>query len=633
MMHVRKMINKMTTFRIAGSIALLVGAICLISWIMLMGGFARLEQKFAEKNILRANEIIEEGKSNLIVKLSDWTIWDDTYAFIENKNEAYIKSNLTETTLGILGINMMGFFNEQGECVWFMDNSHDNETNALVPEGLKQHLTKGSAFFERMRKDGSVSGIILIPEGSLLIVAKPILKSDGTGPAHGAMIFAKYINETELKRWGGIIKVGVDLQRAGDASLPADYKAAQAMFLHGKKTVIKELGSAVIAGYAPLKDVFGKESMILKVAMPREIIQFGRKVLTYFIFSLILVGLIFGLAVYIPLEKEMSGRVQAEKKQQDLMAQLESERKNLETIFDSTQVGLLLVDSKLKVKRLNQVVLDLGGKELFSVTGLQPGDALSCIHANETEEGCGGALDCKACPVRNAAKKVLATGQSVRGAVFSRKIRLATGEEKLIWLEVNASPIQIQGERHILFSLANITERKQIEDQNQESYKFLETLMDAIPSPVYFKDINGVYQGCNRMFAEAVGKDRKDIVGKTIFDIASQALAEKYRGLDLELMGHPGMQTYEGKFKFGDGRFGDVIFNKASFVGADGKVAGVIGVIIDITERKNKEEEETRRAHEYEVFYKASVGREERIIELKKQVEQLNHELEKKIRT
>ena len=65
--------------------------------------------------------------------------------------------------------------------------------------------------------------------------------------------------------------------------------------------------------------------------------------------------------------------------------------------------------------------------------------------------------------------------------------------------------------------------------------------------------------------------------------------------------------------------------NKAIY--NEGRFVGLQGLLFDITESKKMEEEAGKRLQELEVFYKASIGREERIIELKKEIEMLKKEL------
>ncbi|MBI2354408.1 MAG: PAS domain S-box protein [Deltaproteobacteria bacterium] len=134
--------------------------------------------------------------------------------------------------------------------------------------------------------------------------------------------------------------------------------------------------------------------------------------------------------------------------------------------------------------------------------------------------------------------------------------------------------------------LAEMEERKKGE---QDQRRFLETLLDTLPIPVYFKDTAGMYIGCNRRFAEAVGLSREGLTGKTIFDIAPRELADEYTAADAELFRRQGVQIYEGRMKRGDGTMREGVFYKATFLNADGSLYGLIGAFLDITERKRAE--------------------------------------------
>lgn len=119
----------------------------------------------------------------------------------------------------------------------------------------------------------------------------------------------------------------------------------------------------------------------------------------------------------------------------------------------------------------------------------------------------------------------------------------------------------------------------------------LEQVMAAIPSPVFFKDAGGRYLGCNRAFEEYVGIPRHDLIGKGVFDIAPPDLAEIYHDADLSLMRGRGVQAYEATVKYADGDYRDVLFRKAPFHSHSGEVAGIVGVMLDITEQKRLERE------------------------------------------
>jgi len=118
---------------------------------------------------------------------------------------------------------------------------------------------------------------------------------------------------------------------------------------------------------------------------------------------------------------------------------------------------------------------------------------------------------------------------------------------------------------------------------------FITTLLDTIPNPIFYKDTAGKYLGCNRAYEEIIGKPREEVAGKDIYDLYPAEIANLYAKKDRELYEHPGRQIYDGKFSAADGSVRDVIISKATYNDARENVAGLIGIFIDITERKEAE--------------------------------------------
>mgnify|MGYP001098177670 CR=1 FL=1 len=120
------------------------------------------------------------------------------------------------------------------------------------------------------------------------------------------------------------------------------------------------------------------------------------------------------------------------------------------------------------------------------------------------------------------------------------------------------------------------------------STHFFQTLLETIPSPIFFKDTEGRYLGCNEAFAAYLGRPRESIIGKTVYDIAPPELADIYRSHDQELFEHPGVQVYASQVRFADGSLRDVQFHKATFNGSDGHLGGLVGVLFDVSDRKHR---------------------------------------------
>jgi PAS domain S-box-containing protein len=131
--------------------------------------------------------------------------------------------------------------------------------------------------------------------------------------------------------------------------------------------------------------------------------------------------------------------------------------------------------------------------------------------------------------------------------------------------------------------LGKLESRKQ---ELQTQLDFSQMVIDTTPVPIFYKDAQGRYLGCNKAFEDFSGFTREYVIGKSVFDIVPPHLAERYHQADLDLSLQKGLQVYEIDAIHQDNAHHDVIFFKNSFTAADGSHGGVIGAMLDITERK-----------------------------------------------
>jgi PAS domain S-box-containing protein len=164
----------------------------------------------------------------------------------------------------------------------------------------------------------------------------------------------------------------------------------------------------------------------------------------------------------------------------------------------------------------------------------------------------------------------------------------------------------------ISFALDKIesdAQRERLSEQLRRQFVFLQTLMDAMPHPVFYKDAQFRYLGCNTAFERFMGVRRDQIIGKTVHDLWRPDLADVYHGADRELLDRSEIQIYEGAIESADGTRYKVLFHKAIFRNFDGTVGGIIGAVQDITERKRTEEALQESEHKYRhLFEDANEG-------------------------
>lgn len=211
--------------------------------------------------------------------------------------------------------------------------------------------------------------------------------------------------------------------------------------------------------------------------------------------------------------------------------------------------------------------------------------------------------------------------------VFERKKKIHTdewvknGKGELRLLSITKSPkLNEKGAvKYVVCAAEDITEARQALEELQESkdylelrvlertaelvsanealhtsLHFLETLIDTIPSPVFYKDREGIYRGCNKKFAKQIlGLSQDEIIGCSLYDLKDSIpydLADIYHDQDRKLIREGGVQVYESQVQCADGKRRDFLFNKAAFTDAADKNVGLIGVMVDVTDYKHIEE-------------------------------------------
>lgn len=182
-------------------------------------------------------------------------------------------------------------------------------------------------------------------------------------------------------------------------------------------------------------------------------------------------------------------------------------------------------------------------------------------------------------------KRLLENGSQT----FETRHRAKDG--RIFPVEITTTLFEYNGVTYNLSLAQDISERKQVEEQaSRTREKFLDTLLNTIPIPIYYKDMDSRYLGCNRAFEEFFGASKEHLLGKTVKSISPPELAEIYNRQDTALFEQGGIQQYESEIRNTRGEARNVVFNKAIFTDHDGNPCGLIGAVVDVTEHKMTEQ-------------------------------------------
>jgi PAS domain S-box-containing protein len=224
-------------------------------------------------------------------------------------------------------------------------------------------------------------------------------------------------------------------------------------------------------------------------------------------------------------------------------------------------------------------------------------------------------------------KKVSKTGEPDSYEISSNIPKIGT-----MWFSTKVVPIKHDKVvKKIIMISTDITERKRTEEALRESEKRLHDILMSSADFIWEVDKNGKYTFAMGNTKKILGYEPKELIGKTPFDLMEKEEAERVGKIFKEVLSakKPIVDLENWNITKG-GRKVYLLTNGVPLIDENGNLTGYGGVDKDITDRKIKEEELGKRTEESERFSKLSVGRELKMVELKKRMKELEEKLKEK---
>ena len=180
------------------------------------------------------------------------------------------------------------------------------------------------------------------------------------------------------------------------------------------------------------------------------------------------------------------------------------------------------------------------------------------------------------------------------GTPWNEKLQLITAKGKEIWVIAAGKPLFKNGKyMGLIGTFQDITDYVTSEIKTKESENLLRTVIDNLPLNVYIKDLESRKILVNKAECEYLSVDNpKDLLGKSDFDLYDKEVAQISREEDLEVMNlQKPILARETTNTKKDGTSTTFLTSKLPLNGDDGKPYGLLGISLDITNLKQKEEE------------------------------------------
>lgn len=451
--------------------------------------FQKLEYDYVEAEVLSVLDAFSGIMDELKSKSADWSAWDDSYDYVHSKDPKFLKSNLTNNAYLALKLNHIVLLNNKGEFVY--RHAHDLVAGKEVafPQSLERVLRPDSPLLNHTDVDSIQAGLVVLPEGLLLLVSRPIVTSLKEGPIRGSIVFGRYLGDKQIEQLGKMTQHVLMAQRYDTPNLPPDFEKARQNIHPNDPVFVQPLSHNTIAGYSFVNDIFGAPALIIRMDQPRSIYQQGVLTLRYLVLSVILTGLVTIIVILFLLEKLILSRLKVMNDEVQEIAtkgnlaerisdsgkdelgvfartlnhtleQLEKTQiqiKNSEEwfriLFEYAPDGIFLNDSKDKLLDANRKTLLLLGKSKEETLGKSLKD-LQLLVPQESD----------------SQKK-----KSIHELFFP-----ASGENGVV-LEIQNFPITFKDQNITLNIARDITERKSLEKMKEE---FIFTVSHELRTPL-----------------------------------------------------------------------------------------------------------------------------------------------------
>jgi|GEM_PF-661064 len=172
--------------------------------------------------------------------------------------------------------------------------------------------------------------------------------------------------------------------------------------------------------------------------------------------------------------------------------------------------------------------------------------------------------------------------------------RLQCRDGHYIWVLLRAIVVKDVGNRPIRMvgCIEDITDRRDY-DRMKEHYTFLQKMLDALPLPVFFKDLTGKYLGANKAMCRGFEIFQNDFaLGKSAHELWAEgraALADKIDFEERKLLKEGGHSSYVLQVSEDDGFDRELVVHKSLVLADSGTPECIVGAIIDVTDLKKTE--------------------------------------------
>jgi len=264
------------------------------------------------------------------------------------------------------------------------------------------------------------------------------------------------------------------------------------------------------------------------------------------------------------------------------------EKNALEKVINNIPMFIIIVDKNLNVKYSN-----ISSDNMFDkIKGenIVIGNYIGCINGFDSPEGCGYSEQCNCCKIRKILNDTIETFQPSESIDIERIILKNNIRQKL-WLKFKAIPIMNDDEKQVVIVATDITEYKKMQNEILAVNNLYYSIIRYFPDMLWKVDKEKKYVYFNNNWEKATGKNIEELVKENSIISMHPEDVENYNKELVKSYENKKAFKAEYRLKTATGEYSNILSRANPIYSSDGEFSGFVGIDIDITNDKKKNEE------------------------------------------
>lgn len=290
------------------SIFLALGGITTLLFVssstILLNSARQVEKLSLTRNLNQVEQALQNQVNILGNAATDYATWDDTYAYAQGQKPSYVSNSIGDVTFTSTQADWLAIARDSQTLLYSATYDYSSgQITSPADEVFEDALLALPKLLQAGREPSNPQGVVLISGQLTLLVSRPILRSNGSGPAVGSFIFGQTLDADKLAKLSKSTQLSLSLHSLTPASTA--HQQVLARLKAGEPEIIMPLTNREIAAYRLIYDLHYRPVMLLRIDAPRPVYQQMLLGLRYLALSLLVASTVSGLIIWRLLERSL----------------------------------------------------------------------------------------------------------------------------------------------------------------------------------------------------------------------------------------------------------------------------------------------------------------------------------------